>query len=228
MTSPDPDATLIWLGRHANEGVSMKPFSATRVAPEHASLPKPRQRQWTTAEHVVYVYHYGTSPAINYHSVPHACAGRAVTLNEARKSYRSDMAELFGVGQRELPPVIEHLEAVVAGMWVRDRIGAVRRDALGDRMFLQVLASEGPVQLALAADIERAAARGACPVVVIVEPDDTIGSVLDQMRAEDVLFVVHRDAETIARWAALYGADARGVDETVRPPDNLGSRCGSV
>ena len=112
----------------------MKRSSATL---ERSPLAERRQFRWATSEHVVYAYRHGASPAITYHSVPHACAGGAATLDEARKSYRSSMAEKLGVGQRKLPPVVEHLEAVVAGMWVRDKIGAVRRAAADDRMLLQ-------------------------------------------------------------------------------------------
>jgi hypothetical protein len=202
----------------------MTRLSATRAAAEHASLANRRQPRWATTEHVVYAYHHGASPAITYHSVAHACAGRAGTLSEARSSYRSDIAELRGVGQRDLPPVVEHLEAIVAEMWVRDRIGAMRRDSMGERMFLQALLSEGPAQSTLRAHIERAASRGMRAVVVIVEPDDTVGSVLDQMRAEDVLFVAHRDTDTTVRWSALFGPDAEDTDEAVRLPDNVGLR----
>jgi hypothetical protein len=63
---------------------------------------------------------------------------------------------MLGVSRRELPPVVEHLEAVVADMWVRSEVGAVHRDPLGDRMFLQTLLSKGPAQDAMQADLRRA------------------------------------------------------------------------
>jgi hypothetical protein len=47
---------------------------------------------------------------------------------------------------------------------------------------------------------------------------------LDQMRAEDVLFVAHRDTDTTVRWSALFGPDAEDTDEAVRLPDNVGLR----
>jgi hypothetical protein len=206
------------------EGVRMNRLSATLATTDHASPATRHQPRWATTEHVVYAYHHGASPAITYHSVAHACAGRANTLDEARTSYRSDMAELRGAGQRELSSAVEHLEAIVAEMWVRDRIGAMRRDSMGERMFLQTLLSEGPAQCALRAHMERAASRGMRAVVVIVEPDDTVGSVLDQMRADDVLFVAHRDADTIVGWSALFGPEAGEADEAIRVPDNAGLR----
>jgi hypothetical protein len=98
--------------------------------------------QNATAEHVVYVYDHERLPPIAYHSIPHACVGGAATLDQARNCCRTDMIELLGLSRRDLPPVVEHVEAVVAGMWVRTRIGAVHPDAVSDRMFLQVLLSE--------------------------------------------------------------------------------------
>jgi hypothetical protein len=54
-----------------------------------------------------------------------------------------------GHERHELPPLVEHLEAVVADMWVRTEVGAVHRDPLGDRMFVQTLLSKGPAQDAM-------------------------------------------------------------------------------
>jgi hypothetical protein len=50
-------------------------------------------------------------------------------------------------------------------------------------------------------------------VVVIVEPGETLGSVLDQMSADDVLVVAHADPHKAVRWVALYGPCAIGADE---------------
>jgi hypothetical protein len=56
------------------------------------------------------------------------------------------MTKLLDVSRDELPPVVEHLEAVVAGMWVRTKVGAVHRDPVSDRMSLQSLLSAGRAQ----------------------------------------------------------------------------------
>ncbi|MCW2685464.1 MAG: hypothetical protein JWR37_354 [Mycobacterium sp.] len=85
-------------------------------------------------------------PSITYHSMRHARAGGANTLDDARKSYRSNMTKLLDVSRHELPPVVEHLEPVVAGVWVRTRVGAVHRDPVSDRMSLQSLLSAGRAQ----------------------------------------------------------------------------------
>src|ERR1700754_4653376 len=81
-------------------------------------------------EHVLFRYDPESTPHIRFHSLPHGCSGGAETLDAARKIYRSAMSELLGVRRHELPPVVEHLEAVVADMWVRTEIGAVHRDPL--------------------------------------------------------------------------------------------------
>jgi hypothetical protein len=166
-----------------------------------------------TTEHIVYRYDPENTPSVTYHSVPHGRVGGANTLDDARKSYRSNVTRLLGVSRHELPPVVEHVEAVVAGMWVRTKVGAVHRDPVSDRMFLQTLLSAGPPQHALRDHLELATSRGATPVVVIVEPDDTLDAVLAQMRAEDVLLITHADTQNAVGWVALYGPDADGPDD---------------
>jgi hypothetical protein len=177
-------------------------------------------------EHVLFRYDAGSVPSISFYSLPHGCAGVAKTLDEARNLYRSTMCELLGVSRRELPPVVEHLEAVVADMWVRTEVGAVHRDPLGDRMFLQTLLLTGPAQDAMHADLGCATDRGASPVVVIVEPYDAVGAVLDQMRAADAVLVVHCDARNVLGWVTIYGPNATGADdiEPVPTPADLPTR----
>jgi hypothetical protein len=94
------------------------------------------------------------------------------------------------VHRQELPLTVEHLEAVVVDMWVRDKVLAVHRDPSNDQMFLQTLLSAGPAQQALHARLARKTNEGNEPVVVIVEPHDTVGDVLDQTAADDTLFIV--------------------------------------
>ena len=94
-------------------------------------------------ENVVYRYNPDEHPAVRYHAIPSGCAGGANDLGAARSSYRSDLIGLLHVDRHDLPPVIEHLEAVVDGMWVRSKVGAVHRDRSADRMFLQTLLAPG-------------------------------------------------------------------------------------
>ena len=94
-------------------------------------------------EHVIYSYAPERRPAIRYRSVPSLRTGEANTLGAARSSFRTDLARWLHVDRRELPTVTEHLEAVVAEMWVRTKVGAVHRDRLEDRMFLQTLLKDG-------------------------------------------------------------------------------------
>jgi hypothetical protein len=162
----------------------------------------------TPAEQVVYRYDNDRKPAITYHSHPHGCTGGAETLDEARKLYRSNMIQLLGTSGHELPHKVEHFEAIVAGMWVRDRIGAVHRDPIDDRMFLQRLLEAGPDQDRMRAHVRELARRGCNPVVVLTEPGESMGTLFDQMRVSDVLVVVHPDSRCLLGWVTLFGGHA--------------------
>jgi hypothetical protein len=174
-----------------------------------------------STEHVLFRYDPRSVPSITFDSLPHGCTGGAATLDVARKMYRSAMSGLLGVGRRELPPMVEHLEAVVADMWVRTEVGAVHRDPLRDRMFLQTLLAKGPAQDAMRADLRRATTnQAATPVVVIVEPYEAVGTVLDQIRLADTVLVVHRDARRVLGWVTIYGPNAEGPDDIERIPSD--------
>ena len=166
-------------------------------------------------EHVVFRYDRKRSPSMSYHSMPHGCTGAANTLLQARQHYRSTMSRRLGVSRDDLPPVDEYLEAVVAGMWVRDKIGAVHRDPFRDRMFLDALLSAGPVQDAVRTYVEELTCRGANPVIALAEPDDTVGSVLDQMRSEDTLVVAFPEPADGIGWFAICGSRAAGAHYAV-------------
>ena len=176
-------------------------------------------------EHVLFRYDPGSVPSISFYSLPHRCSGGAETLDAARKIYRSTMSELLRVSRHGLPPVVEHLEAAVADMWVRTEMGAVHRDPLNDRMFLQTLLSKGPAQHAMQKDLERAETnQGAIPVVVIVEPNDSVGAVLDQLRGADTVLVVHSDLQNVLAWVPIYGPNAEGPDDIQPIPDDADLR----
>lgn len=167
-------------------------------------------------ENVVYSYAPEENPAIRYHSMPSLCAGQADTLEQARLSYRSDLSVLLNVGRRELPPVIEHVETVVHGMWVREKVGAVHRDHRADRMFLQTLLACGAAQRELREYVGKAAQDGASPVVVLAEPRDAVGSVLDQLAPASIVVVAYCDSVHDVGWTAIYGPDAAGAADVPR------------
>jgi hypothetical protein len=181
-----------------------------------------------TVENVVYRYQPENQPALRYHAIPSGCAGGAEDLGAARSAYRSDLTALFGVERHDLPRVVEHLEAVVEGMWVRTKVGAVHRDNAGDRMFLQTLLAPGRVQDDLRAQLELAAGRGMDPVVVIVEPADTVGSVLDQMTPHDTVLLAYSDIEATVGWAVVHGPEAAGHQDIPRVPSGAQLRDMSI
>ncbi|RDH79879.1 hypothetical protein DVS77_02330 [Mycolicibacterium moriokaense] len=170
----------------------------------------------TITENVIYSYDPDGNPAIRYHSLPGACSGTAATLGEARSSYRADLTTLLGVDRSQLPPVIEHIEAVVHGMWVRERVGTVHRDHRTDRMLLQTVLAAGSVQEDLRAYVHYAADRGCTPVVVLIEPEEPVGIVLDQMTARDTIVVAYSDAECGFSWMTLSGPTADAYDTATR------------
>ncbi|MGB3481616.1 MAG: hypothetical protein WBB07_05270 [Mycobacterium sp.] len=164
-------------------------------------------------ENVVYRAVPDERPAITYHSVPGRCAGSAATLAEARVSYRGELTELLGLDRHALPPVVEHVEAKVAGIWVRSKVGAVHRDRLTDRMFLQRLLEPGELQDEVRAYLDSAAGQGVEAVVVLAEPEDPVGTVLDQMAPDDAVVVTYPDQRDGLGWTALHGPAAGGSDE---------------
>lgn len=56
------------------------------------------------------------------------------------------------------------------------------------------------------------------PVVVIVEPADTVGSVLDQMTPRDTVVMAYSDVEATVGWAVIYGPEAAGHQDIPRAP----------
>jgi hypothetical protein len=119
---------------------------------------------------------------------------------------------------------VEQLKTALAEMWVRAKVAAAHRDPSKDQMFLLTLLSEGPAQDALRACLARATSLGFNPVVVVVESYETVSAGLDQGRADDTLFVVHSDTETILRWIVIHGPDVGGAGNAPLLMDRAGLR----
>jgi hypothetical protein len=156
-------------------------------------------------DHVIFRYDPDHQPQLTYRSVPSGCAGGANTLGEARAAYRTCLSARLHVDRRALPPVVEHIEGLVSGMWVRTRIGAVHRDKSSDRMLLQILLAE---QSGLRDEVTRLTEFGAEPIVVLAEPDHVIETLLDQMSQRDALVVAHSDDNGSVGWGVLFGSES--------------------
>jgi hypothetical protein len=178
----------------------------------------------TNTENVVFRYRPEADPGITYRGVPSGCSGSGPDLGAARVAYRCALSELLHLDRHELPHVVEHLEAVVEGMWVRTKVGSVHRDHTGDRMFLQALLAPGRAQQELRAQVEQDTNRGLDPVVVIVEADDTVGSVLDQMAPHDTVVIAWSDPEVTVGWAVIYGPEVHGRHDVSWAVDDAGLR----
>jgi hypothetical protein len=179
-------------------------------------------------QNVIYRYHPEDQPAVRYHAIPSGCTGGAEDMNAARSSYRRELSALWRVGRHQLPSVVEHLEAVVDGMWVRTRVGAVHRDHGADRMFLQTLLAPEAAQEKLREQLDLATNSGLEPVVVIVEPTDTIATVLDQMRPFDTVMLAYSDVEATVGWAVVYGPEVDGRQHIPQAPSDVELRHMSV
>jgi hypothetical protein len=171
-------------------------------------------------DHVIFRYDPDHQPEITFRGVPSGCAGGANTMAEARASYRTCLSARLHVDRPALPPVVEHLEGLVCGMWVRTKVGAVHRDKSSDRMLLQILLAAGDEQAGLRDEVARLTDVGARPVVVLAEPDHMIETLLDQMSARDALLVAHSDDNGSVGWGVLYGAESCGVQDVPRVHDD--------
>ncbi|MCV7345763.1 hypothetical protein [Mycolicibacterium rhodesiae] len=173
------------------------------------------------AEHVIFRYAPDHQPVLAFRGVPSGCAGGANTMAEARASYRTCLSARLHVDRRALPPVVEHIEGLVGGMWVRTKVGAVHRDTSSDRMLLQILLTE---QTGLRDEVARLAELGAEPVVVLAEPDYALATLLDQMSVRDSILVAHSDGNGSVDWSVLFGPESSvrqsvpsvAADETLR------------
>jgi hypothetical protein len=164
-------------------------------------------------ENVVYRTAPEGQPVISYRSMPADCVGTAETLAQARASYRAELTQLLHVERYDLPPVVEHVEAKVAGIWVRSKVGAVHRDRLTDRMFLQRLLTPGDPQDEVRAYLGSAAGAGVEAVVVLAEPEDPVATVLDQMAPGDAVVVTYPSERDGLGWTAIHGPEAAAPDE---------------
>lgn len=172
-------------------------------------------------DHVIFRYDPEQQPEITFRGVPSGCAGGANTMTEARGAYRAKLATRLHVDRRALPPVVEHIEGLVCGMWVRTKVGAVHRDKSSDRMLLQILLAE---RTGLRGEVTRLTSAESGPVVVLAEPDHLLGTVLDQMSARDTLLLAHSDDNGSVAWAVLRGSESAGGQGIPHIDDDDGVR----
>jgi hypothetical protein len=174
------------------------------------------------AENVVYRYDPAYQPAYQYFSIPHSCIGGGDTLAEARASYRSGLAVALDVSEHGLPAVVEHLQTLVAGMWLRTGLGGEHTERMADgRMFVEMLLRRGRATEGFRTYLDSATTEGfrsyleaasEAPCVVIVESEDTLGFVIDQMTADDAVWMVFANKDNTVGWVGIYGPDVDGAE----------------
>jgi hypothetical protein len=175
-------------------------------------------------ENVVYSYDPAYQPAFQYFSIPSCCVGGGNTLDEARSSYRSHLALVLEVSQDGLPTVVEHMETAVAGVWVRAGLGVEHHDRIDGREFVEMLLVQGRAMEGFRTHLYSATTASGAPSVVIVHPHDTLGFVLDQMTAEDALWIVFPEDHETVGWVAIYGPEADRVEMILHSFDGVKSR----
>ncbi len=176
-------------------------------------------------DHVIFRHDPDHQPEIAFRGVPSECAGGASTLTEVRTAYRSCLSARLHVDRRALPPVVEHIEGMVCGMWVRTKVGAVHRDKSSDRMLLQLLLDE---RVGLRDEVARLSAVGAEPIVVLAEGQDMLETLLGQLTVRDTLLIAHCDDNGSVRWGCLHGTESPAGHGLPHVVDNERLRSTSV
>lgn len=188
---------------------------------------KDRGSRRTVPENVIFSYDSAYQPAFQYFSTPSGCVGGGNTLEEARNSYRSALARVLGVSEDQLPTVVEHLETSVDGVSLRTRLGAEPDDRAYGRMFVEMLL-RGRAMDGFRTYLESPTTASGTPSVVIVQPDDTVGFILDQMTAHDALWIVYPQSDETIEWVAIFGPEAEGADLLLYSFDGVRSRNMSI
>jgi hypothetical protein len=169
---------------------------------------------WRRPENVIYSYDPTFQPEYQYFSIPSACIGGASNLDEARAAYRSDLAELLNLGQRDLPHAVEHLEIAVADVWLRSDIPSNAPSRSQTRRLVETCLAQHDTAERLGFELCPARNIDGMPVVVVVEPRDTLASVFNQMTAFDTLWIVYTADERHLNWLVLCGPEADGIHAT--------------
>lgn len=128
------------------------------------------------------------------------------------------MMRVLGVERRRLPSAIEHIEGMVADMWVRVQVGAVHRDRLSGRMFLQTLLTSCRSLESIRTYLTSTSTAEVDSILVITEPDDPVSFILGQTAPHDILVVAYPGTTHTVGSFVVYGPRAFGAQDV---PDIL-------
>jgi hypothetical protein len=130
---------------------------------------------------------------------------------------------VFGVSEDELPTVAQHLETCVAGVWIRTGLGVEHNDLIYGRMFIAILLEDRAMD-GFRAFLQSATTASGAPSVVIVEPNDTLGLIIDQMTVQDALWIVLPQNHQTLGWLAIYRPEAQRAEMILHVVDGVKSR----
>jgi hypothetical protein len=140
-------------------------------------------------ENVIFTYDGNYQPEWQYYSMPHSCVGGGDTIEAARASYHDALAFQLELSGANLPPIREHYEAeAYDGIYVR-YAGGDKVRAAGAKVAASFLRSS-TYDSRLQGVLHSSTTAGGYPVLVVVQPEDSVASVIDQMTDEDSLWLV--------------------------------------
>ena len=133
---------------------------------------------------VIYRFNAAYDPAWQFHSMPESIVGGGATLDDARSEYSAALA--FSLATDAVPAIREYVETEIGGLGIWLRLPADHPDAEGVRE---------QVSRHLAAHPEDRdwflanTTAGGDPVIVTATADAPLGSILEQMTADDTLIL---------------------------------------
>lgn len=136
--------------------------------------------------HVIYSHEPGAEPSWTYRSHPIACFGMADSLPEAREDFSEALALTLDEGE-QAPEVVEHLERRhPAGFWIRIQLTPDARERdYAARIFLSTWGQSGEPRNRPPRLIERTRTDIGEPIMIACLPEDTIGSVVEQLNTNE-------------------------------------------
>ncbi|MGU3434039.1 hypothetical protein ACNHUS_13590 [Actinomycetes bacterium M1A6_2h] len=163
---------------------------------------------------VVYRKDPTVTPSHQYYSIPVSIVGGADSVPSARVAFREALSASLEVDETGLPPIAEHVEVeALPGIWVRMALDAQSEQRVDGLSMVTMLVTSQmkPDQVDF---FWNATSASGDPVILIVQPWDTLGFVFDQMGPTDALWLAIRRGDQV-HWLALFGGAAEGV----RPDD---------
>lgn len=174
-----------------------------------------------TIENVVYRKVPDVSPCVQFYSMPVSVVGGGSSVAEASDRFEQALADI----EPSNVDVVAHTEIRAAdGVFIRMRLGADQEARMaGVNEVMKVITQSNPD------DVDRmfdSVAASGDVIIVISQPHDTIGDVLDQMTTYDALWLaLNSNGGKSIDFITIRGGAAEGeADEDARPINPVDDR----